>query len=550
MTLRPYQHDAIAAVYRHLRERDDAPVCVIPTGGGKSWVIAQIAADATKAWGGRVLVLAHRRELLTQNADKLQRLDPRLQVGIYSAGLKARERTAPTIVAGIQSIWKKACEFEPFDLVLIDECHLIDNRDDSMYGSFLADARVINPQLRVIGFTATPYRLKTGPICTPDGFLNHICYEVGVRELIVQGFLSPLVTKAGMRKIDFQALHIRGGEFVADETESLMDDPALVAAACEEIISQTVDRRAVLIFATGVRHGEHIVTVLRERYGVECGFVTGETPCAERDATLQRFQEGQLKYLVNINVLSVGFDAPHIDCVALLRPTMSPGLYYQLVGRGFRLHPHKQNCLVLDFGGNILRHGPVDAIRVQERGGGDGSAPAKECPQCRAVIAAGYAICPQCGFEFPPPDRQKHEAQATEAGILSGQVTDVVYEVRDIRYRVHTKRDAPADAPKSLRVDYRVGLAHWHSEFICVEHQGYARQKAEAWWQRRSPDPVPETAERAVELAEAGALCHTHAITIRSVTGEKFDRIIKYDLGPQPDALPVTDSFSEDEVPF
>jgi DNA repair protein RadD len=204
----------------------------------------------------------------------------------------------------------------------------------------------------------------------------------------------------------------------------------------------------------------------------------------------------------------------------------------------------------LDFGGNVVRHGPVDAIRIQERPGGNGVAPAKECPECQAVIAAGYAICPDCGHEFPPPARQKHEPRASEAGILSGQVTDTEYEVRDVAYSVHQKRDAPDDAPRSMRVDYRLGLAHWQSEFVCFEHTGYARRKAVAWWKRRSPDPVPNTAERAVELAEAGALAPTEAITVRSIAGEKYDRIVGYRLGPVPEPVFREPSFADEEVPF
>ena len=120
------------------------------------------------------------------------------------------------------------------------------------------------------------------------------------------------------------------------------------------------------------------------------------------------------------------------------------------------------------------------------------------------MIAAGYARCPDCGYVFPPPERQKHDATASEAGILSGQVTDVEYDVQDVTYSVHTKRGAEEDAPRTFRVDYRLGLNHWQSEFVCLEHEGYARQKAVAWWRQRSPDPVPETAERAVEIAEGG----------------------------------------------
>lgn len=421
-----------------------------------------------------------------------------------------------------------------------------------MYRQFLADAKVINPALRIVGFTATPFRLKTGPICTPDGFLNHVCFEVGVRELIRDGFLCPLITKAGKAKADTNDLHVRAGEFMADEVEDLMDQDGLVQSACAEIVEHTSGRQACLIFASGVKHGQHIVETLHREHGLECGFVSGETPIPERDATLGRFRRGELKYLCNMNVLTTGFDAPHIDCVSLVRPTMSPGLYYQMVGRGFRLHPAKQNCLVLDFGGNVLRHGPVDEIQVVTRDRGDGEAPAKECPECQAVIAAGYAVCPQCGYEFPPPERQKHEAKASEAGILSGQVTDVEYEVHDIAYSVHTKRDAPPDAPKSMRVDYRLGLNHWQSEFICVEHDGYARQKAVGWWRRRSPDPVPDTAERVVDAAAGGGLASAESITVRSIVGEKYDRIVAYKLGPLPEALAVgsNDRFDLDEVPF
>lgn len=419
-----------------------------------------------------------------------------------------------------------------------------------MYQQFLAEARVVNPHVRVVGLTATPFRLKSGMICTPDHFLNQVCYEVGVRELIVQGYLSPLVTKAGITRVDTSDVHIRGGEFVAAEVEDLMDRDELVEAACQEIISHSADRHAVLLFATGIKHGRHVQDVLRRQHGVECGFVSGETPTPERDATLKAFRDGKLRFLCNVNVLTTGFDAPNIDCVVMLRPTLSAGLYYQMVGRGFRLHPGKTNCLVLDFGGNVLRHGPVDAIRLQDRAGGSGEAPAKECPECHAVIAAGFATCPQCGYVFPPPERQKHEAKATEAGILSGQITDTKYEVLDVAYSVHTKRDAPPGAPKSMRVDYRIGLSHWQSEFICVEHEGYARQKAEAWWDRRSPDPVPDSAERAVELADAGALCPTHAITVRTVSGERFDRIVRYELGTHPDAVPAGNTFDDEEVPF
>lgn len=246
MILRPYQQAAIDAVYDHLRNRDDNPCAVIPTAGGKTPIMATICRDAVVQWNGRVLILAHVKELLQQTADKLSTVCPEVSFGIYSAGLKRRDTNNPVIVAGIQSVYRRACELDAFDLILVDEAHLIPLEGDGMYRQFLADARKVNPHLRVIGFTATPYRLKSGSICTHDGFLNHICYEVGVRELIRDGYLCPLVTKAGRSKADTDELHVRGGEFLADEVENLMDQESLVRAACEEIAQCTTNRNACL----------------------------------------------------------------------------------------------------------------------------------------------------------------------------------------------------------------------------------------------------------------------------------------------------------------
>lgn len=552
MQLRPYQQAAVRCVYEHLRAHDDNPCCIIPTGGGKTPVIATICKDAVTKWNGRVLILAHVKELIEQAVEKLQLICPELDVGVYSAGLRRRDTDHSVIVAGIQSIYRRACELDAFDLIVIDEAHMIPTEGDGMYREFLADAQVVNPRLRVIGMTATPFRLKSGQICRPDHFLNSVCYEVGVKELIRDGYLCPLVTKTGTQKADTSVLHVRRGEFIASETEELMDQEILVRSACQEIVSHTQDRQSCLIFTSGVKHGRHIVKTLQDNHGVECGFVCGETLAGERDELLQRFKQGQLKYLANVNVLTTGFDAPSIDCVAMLRPTLSPGLYYQMVGRGFRLHPDKQDCLVLDFGGNVLLHGPVDQIKIREPDSGSGEAPVKECLDCQALVATGYTACPHCGCLFPPPQRQQHEAKATEAGILSGKILDKEHKVRDVFYSVHSKNGAGEEAPKTMRVDYQVGWHKYKPEWICFEHEGYAQKKAAAWWQKRSLDPVPLTVEHAVDIANAGGVAMTEEIKVRNVAGEPYDRIIDYTLGemPQPAAVCEVDNYNSEEIPF
>ena len=579
---RPYQSEAVEAVYEHLRTKDNNPCVVLPTGTGKSLVLAQIAKDAVEKWNGRVLILAHVKELLEQNADKIRKLCPELKIGIYSAGLRSRDTTEQVIVAGIQSVYNKACELDAFDLVIVDEAHLISSEGDGMYRTFLADMKVINPHVRVIGLTATPFRLKGGLICKPENILNEICYEAGLKEMIQQGYLSPLISRAGRAEANLANLHIRGGEFISDEVAAAMDNEALVTSACREIVELTRDRKSVLIFTASVDHCKHVAEKIQAFSGKECAIVTGDTSPAERAEIIARFKgefipadlfgtpKPPLKFLANVNVLTTGFDAPNTDCVVMLRPTNSPGLLIQCAGRGTRLSPEtgKSNCLFLDYGGNILRHGPLDMIKVKEPGSGKGGdAPAKKCPQCLALIHAGYTACPECGYVFPPKESNDKMTQtASSAGVISGQVDYTDYEVLDVYYCVHEKRGADPDAPKTMRVDYQVGFNEFKSEWVCPEHTGYARGKFEKWWHERAAlgCPMPRSAREAVSLANEGLLAAPESITVKTIAGERFERITGWRLKERPvmrepgEDLEVGETWTsttspddpEEEIPF
>jgi DNA repair protein RadD len=477
------------------------------------------------------------------------------------------------IVAGIQSVYKRACELGAFDLIVIDEAHLIAPEGEGMYRTFLDDAKVVNPHIRIIGLTATPYRMKGGVICQPENILNHVCYEAGLKEMIHQGYLSKLISRSGRTEAKLDNLHVRGGEFIASEVEDAMDNDELVNSACREIAELTSERKSVLIFTSGVEHCKHVAKKIEEFSGKECGIVTGTTSAVERAELLARFRgekvaddffssKPALKFLANVNVLTTGFDAANVDCVVLLRPTNSAGLLVQMIGRGTRLHPGKENCLVLDYGGNILRHGPVDMIQVKNKTPGSGEAPAKKCPECLALIHAAYQKCPECGYDFPPPAKNNLESRASGAGILSGQYSDEEFRVHKISYSPHFKRGAPPDHPMTLRIDYQIGYYQEESEWVCPEHSGYARNKFEKWWRERSYMPPPITVAEAVNLAKAGALAEPESITLRETAGEKFKRIVKYQLKPKPDFYPepgldiyepppeIMDVDYEDEIPF
>ena len=546
MELRYYQKHAVQAVYNHLREKENNPCVVIPTAGGKTPVIAKIAMDVCKSWNGRTLILSHVKELLQQSVRHLEKLCPELKerIGVYSAGLKSRDTTHDVIVAGIQSIYKRAAELGKIDIIMIDEAHLIPPDGEGMYQTFLTAMKEINPQVRLIGLTATPFRMKSGLICAPENLLNEICYEVGVKELMVAGYLSPLKSKAGLKKPDTDKLHIRMGEFIEQEVDELMDTDELVEAACQEIVEMTKDRKSVLVFCSSVKHGQHVMEVLN---GLEqsVAAVFGETSSNGRANILASFKEGAIKYLVNVNVLTTGFDAPNIDGVILLRPTASPGLLYQMVGRGFRINEGKEDCLVLDYGNNILRHGPIDAIRVRaekkRKKKSDLSkedAPARECAECRSLVAIHYTSCPECGHEFPRQERSpNHSSQASNEAVLStDDVSSVDYEVQGITYRSHTKyiKDGvlPGRFSRSMRVQYEIGWNTYVSEWICFEHKGYARKKAEGWWKVRSNEPVPSTVEEAVQLCRFGAIKKTVGIIVDE--REKYPRILSYLFGGFP----------------
>lgn len=552
LTLRWYQQYAVDATYEHIRTRDDNPCVVIPTAGGKSAVIATFIRDVVGMWGRRVMVLSHVKELLEQTEAELRRVDPTLPVGIYSAGLKRRDMDHSAIIAGVQSVYTKAFDFYPFDLIVVDEAHLIPADGEGMYRRFLAEAKLVNPAVRLVGLTATPYRLKSGSICEPDNLLNHICFEVGVRELIQQGYLSKLVSRCSRKRIETEGVKIEGGEYVAKQLEAKA--AGILPAAVAEAVEECKRRKSVLVFAAGVDNGKQIADLL-ESHGETVAEIYGDTFDGVREQAINDFKEGRIKWLVNVNVLTTGFNATNIDAVVCFRPTMSLGLWYQMVGRGFRLHPGKENCLVLDFGGNLNRHGPIDLLEPVKRTGRIGTAPHQTCPECRTQIYASYDRCPECGFLIrEAKEKQQIESTPAVGTIVSNELQ--TYAVQAVEYSVHMRKGWKEGEPRSMRVSYQIGWNNFIHEWVCFEHFGYARDRAHEWWRLRSPDPVPENTEHAVDAAKNGAVCQTKTITVNHHDKSGFDRIVKYSLGilPPPmepcEAIETSDLFEDAELPF
>jgi DNA repair protein RadD len=561
-TLSPrwYQSEANDAVWKYLNEKSGNCVVVLPTGAGKSLLIALLIKKALE-FGGRVVVLAHRKELLQQNADEIRGLIPGVDVGIYSAGLKKKEIHNAVVVAGIQSVFRKAEDLGRRHLVLVDECHLCSDLEESMYSMFL-NAMKQQEGLRIVGLSATPFRTGTGPICGPDRIFQRIVFEAKTAQLITEGFLCPITNKVAEAEVNTDKVGLRGGEFVESEMQAAFDVDEKVQAACVEILAKCVNRHSVLVFASGIHHAQQIAELLPGS-----AVVTGETLPIERAETLRRFVAGELRFLVNVDVLTTGFNARCVDAIAILRATMSPGLFCQMVGRGLRLHDSKTNCLLLDFGGNIARHGSIDD---EDFGRSEGKGRAgvaaengrgKKCPSCELDVSPSTVVCPECNFIFPRERELKHDITADETSQLTGATPPEEWEVRDVIVRVHTKKDDD-EAPQTVRVDYvcakegasgnltTITIPEW----TCPGHQGFARLKFLAWWDARSICDPPDNATDAVLLINIGVCRRPVRITTKK--DGRWHRITEcaFEL-EKPTSLPQqeeTKVFSgiDDDLPF
>ncbi|MGL4404422.1 MAG: DEAD/DEAH box helicase family protein, partial [Notoacmeibacter sp.] len=419
--LRPYQQKAIDDLYAWMREHDGNPCLVLPTGAGKSHIVAALCKDAIQNWPEtRILMLTHVKELIEQNAEKMFQHWPNAPMGIYSASLRKKQLGEPITFAGIQSIAKKSDQIGFIDLIIIDECHLVSHKDEGGYRTLIAELKAINPHLRVVGLTATPFRLGHGLITDKPAIFDGLIEPVEIIGLIEAGYLAPLRSKITKTQLSSDGVRKRGGEFIESELQAAVNTDPLNAAIVQEVIELAGVRKAWLFFCAGVDHARNVATCLNE-LGISAACVTGDTPKKERERLLRDFKAGRLRALTNANVLTTGFDYPDIDLIALLRDTLSPGLYIQMGGRGLRLKSHTDHCLVLDFAGVVARHGPIVAVQPPKKGGsGEGQAPIKVCDHCHEINHAAAKNCTNCGEPFPAPEKPPMQLRNDDIMGLAG----------------------------------------------------------------------------------------------------------------------------------
>lgn len=527
ITLRPYQQEAIDAILAYWSQGGGNPLVDLATGTGKSMVIAKLIQDLLAQYPDlRVMMLTHVKELVAQNFQALLRVWPNAPAGIYSAGLGRRDTHHRITFASIQSVYNKVKQIGRRDLICIDEAHLVPKKGAGMYRRMLDDLHDLQPDFRVVGFTATPYRLDTGRLDDGDDKLfDTVVYNYGIAEGIGGGYLSPLMSKASAVEIDVSKVERRGGEFVPASLEGASDK--ITAEAVAEIARFGIDRKAWLIFCSGVKHALHVRDAIRQA-GFSCDTVSGETPSGERDSIIRRFRNGEIRALTNANVLTTGFDVAGIDLVAMLRPTLSTSLYVQIVGRGTRLAQGKENCLILDFAGNVRRHGPVDTVSIMPKsGGGTGKVSvedvrAKTCPGCEELVALNAFECKWCGHQWPRDDKPAHDPHAdASTGILSTErAHPTMLPVVHWNHEQHIKMGSR----DSMHVTYLAGLADYH-EWVAFEHGGTATQRACQWWlMHGGQTPFPKSTDEA--LSRVGELTKPETISVRLRPGTKYFDIV------------------------
>lgn len=500
-------------------ERKNALVC-LPTGTGKSVVLGRFFQRALQLHPTtRGLKATHVGTLIEQNAKRLRQIWPEAPLGIYSSQLKRRDTVNPIIFGGIQSMVKKYPVFGYRDFLAIDETHLVGDDGsylkficELMYGHTEYDAPVTrkmfeaavenpncNPFLKVIGLTATHYRLgmgllTNGPIFTD--IVYNLCTVEGFNRLLAEGYLSPLIPKRTETSLEVSGVGMSAGDFNQTQLQKAVDkEPVTYAALCEMVTegNRADDyRHCWMIFASGIEHAEHITAMLNGIFGVSAVALHNEKGDAYNEQALKDWKAGKYRCAVSMNKLTTGVDHPPVDFMGIFRPTMSTGLWVQMLGRGTRPYdfmkpgdvnpaafPYvKQNCKVMDFAKNTRRLGPInDPVIPRRKGEGPpGDAPVRVCEQCNTYCHASAKVCHICGTEFPKNEKLVEKA-SNEALIKSD-----LPQIENIRVeRMVITPHRTKNGEDVIKVAYYCELMRTYYELVNV-------QSVSGLWKKRSRD--------------------------------------------------------------
>lgn len=493
-----YQEEAINAIYYYFMNGGKGnPIVALPTASGKSIIPAIFIERVLRQWPNqRFLLITHVKELIKQNASKMLEVWANAPLGIHSAGLKQRDCIHPIIFGGIQSMIKIAQAFGYRDLIFIDECHLVSQDESSLYLKFIAIMKMINPNLKVVGLSATPYRIGQG-LLIEDGLFTDIVYDMtsleGFNKLLAEGYLCPLIPKATNIKLDISNVGMQKGEFIQSQLQYEVDKAEITWKALQEALYYGQDRKSWLIFASGIEHSDHIAEVLN-KLGVECASVHSKQKPKYNDEALAAHKNLELKSIVSYSKLTTGLDHQAVDFIDDLRPTMSVVLHIQKYGRGMRTYPGKSNCLVLDHANNVLRLGCVnDPVIPRKKGEKTGDLPVRLCEHCGTYNHISARKCDSCGtpFEF----QVKIIAKAGTEELIKN-IEPLRIETFDVTYVTYAKKQK-IDKPPYIQTTYFCGMNDFR-EFVFPENKRFRKPFTDWWLQRHTIEP-PHTTDDALQ---------------------------------------------------
>lgn len=510
--LRDYQETALTNIWNYFVTGNTGnPLIAWPCGTGKSLLPAAFIERILKIYPTqRFLLLTHVSELIKQNAEVLLQLWPNAPLGIYSAGLKAKQSAFPIVYAGIQSAIKSPMAFGHRDIIFVDEAHLISLEESSQYLTFLATMRLINPHVKIIGMSATPFRMGQGLLTDsiPDengnnkNIFTDIIHDItgieGFNRLIAENYLSPIIPLRTKTELDVSAVGMQKYEFIASQLQHEVDKQEITYAALKEVVEAGQNRRCWKLFGSGIEHIEHIATMLQS-FGVDCAPVHSRQKDYGRsadynDKAIAAHKDGSLRAIASFGKLNIGYNNPIIDLLVDLNPTMSIPKHVQKWGRATRVADGKTDALGMDFGRNIPRCGCInDPVIPRRKGEKTGDVPVKLCDNCGAYNHASARVCCQCGepFEF----KVKIVAKAgTDAIIASDLPVVEPFNVDRVIYAPHNK----LGSPQSMKVTYFTGLRQF-KEWILFEHPYPLRGKAKTWWKLRHVSECPKTTAEALQ---------------------------------------------------
>jgi len=551
MHLRPYQSEIHDAAIDFLLNREGNGIICSPGGTGKTLTMNAIIRTLVTKWvGTRVMSLVHDATVIDQNMNSMMRYWPNAPMGCYSAGLKQRDTLEPIIYGGIQSVGKRFKEFGRINVLLVDECDVVSPKDNALYQKFMNGLREENPDLRVLGFTATPFRLGVGLITEMDMWQEIVIdFTRGDKFMwfVTNGFLAPLVNKKAAKEIDITQLSIRCGDFDEKEMQLAADTDELNKSVVEEMIRYGSDRKHWLLFAAGINHG-HKLTKLLNSKGIPSLMLTGSDSREDREAGEADFRSGKYRCLVNVGLYGRGYDFPELDLIGIARATQSTAWWLQAIKRGTRVAKDKQNCVILDFAGNTRRLGPVNMPNIpapRKKGQAEkGECPMKICPICFSYVMVQTRICPDCNTEFPPPKTIQKTATTDAIMALSqSEIVPVVedFYIRSIRYKEHVSKAGN----KTFKVSYGVGTQNFSEYKLFESENNFILRNLEIWWRHRGGLlPMPESVDEALE--RTGEL--KIPTVIRVDVSKKHPEVCGCDFNED---AKISDDFNEDiDIPF